>query len=153
MALLHTALLVCLPEGRFVVETMWPSPDTNLAARGVVLQGDVGGRLLGLIPWLRYEVRCWRDGILPDAAKAIGGPHAISHDDGVARRLLHEAKRVPALVWGRDQMATGEMWNSNSVISWLLARAGIESDQLHPPAGGRAPGWNAGLVVARRQMR
>jgi hypothetical protein len=48
---------------------------------------------------------------------------------------------------------TGEMWNSNSLISWLLARAGIEADLLQPPAGGRAPGWNAGLVVARRQMQ
>jgi hypothetical protein len=77
----------------------------------------------------------------------------VATDIDGAQRVLDLAPHVPTPVWGRDELRTGEMWNSNSVISWLLARAGIESDQLHPPAGGRAPGWNAGLVVARRQMR
>jgi hypothetical protein len=151
MALLHTALLLYLPEGRFVVETMWPSPDTHLAARGVVLQGDVGGRLVGLLPWFRYEIRCWRDGVLPDAAEAIGGPQTISDDIVPARRLLQEARRAPALVWGRDQMAAGEMWNSNSVISWLLTRVGLPIDDIRPPAGTRAPGWDAGIVIAHAE--
>ena len=42
------------------------------------------------------------------------------------------------------------MWNSNSVIAWLLA-AGLPMDGIGPPAGGRAPGWEAGLVAARRR--
>jgi hypothetical protein len=42
------------------------------------------------------------------------------------------------------------MWNSNSLVSWVLARSGLPVDSLAPPPGGRAPGWNAGLVVARR---
>jgi hypothetical protein len=45
------------------------------------------------------------------------------------------------------------MWNSNSVISWLLARSGLPTNAIGPPAGGRAPGWQAGLVTARRQQR
>jgi hypothetical protein len=57
---------------------------------------------------------------------------------------------VPPLVWGRDEGHTGEMWNSNSVTSWLLIRAGIDAGDIHPPHGGRAPGWHAGLVVAAR---
>jgi hypothetical protein len=44
------------------------------------------------------------------------------------------------------------MWNSNSVIAWLLARSGLPTDVIRPPAGGRAPGWQAGLVMARRQQ-
>jgi hypothetical protein len=56
-------------------------------------------------------------------------------------------------VWGRDELGTGEMWNSNSVIAWLLARSGLPTDAIRPPAGGRAPGWEAGLVTARRQPR
>jgi hypothetical protein len=44
------------------------------------------------------------------------------------------------------------MWNSNSVIAWLLARSGLPTDAIRPPAGGRAPGWQAGLVVAGRQQ-
>jgi hypothetical protein len=44
------------------------------------------------------------------------------------------------------------MWNSNSVIAWLIARSAIDTEPIHPPAGGRAPGWQAGLVAARRQQ-
>ena len=53
---------------------------------------------------------------------------------------------------GRDDLNTGDMWNSNSLISWLIARSGIETTSIHPPAGGRAPGWQAGLVLAARQI-
>lgn len=150
MHLLHTALQVHLPEGRFVVETMWPSPDTDLEARGVVVSGDVGVRRLGLARWLRYEVRCWRDGVLPDSGAAIGGPRTVSHDIVTARRLLEQTHSVPELIWGRDEMGTGEMWNSNSVIAWLIATAGLSTDLLRPPARGRAPGWLSGHEVARR---
>jgi hypothetical protein len=59
---------------------------------------------------------------------------------------------VPTPVWGRDELQAGEMWNSNSVISWLIARSGLGVEAVHPPAGGRAPGWDAGVVVARRQQ-
>jgi hypothetical protein len=38
------------------------------------------------------------------------------------------------------------MWNSNSVIYWLLVTAGIDMAGIGPPAGGRAlagpPGWS-----------
>jgi hypothetical protein len=43
------------------------------------------------------------------------------------------------------------MWNSNSVVAWLIARAGIDPGRARLPAGGRAPGWDAGLAVAARQ--
>lgn len=55
---------------------------------------------------------------------------------------------VPTLVWGRDEAQTGEMWNSNSIVAWVLARSGIDLDHVTPPVNGRAPGWNAGLIVA-----
>lgn len=48
-------------------------------------------------------------------------------------------------------MAAGDMWNSNSLVSWLLARSGHDTDAIGPPPNGRAPGWSAGLIVARRQ--
>jgi hypothetical protein len=67
----------------------------------------------------------------------------------VAQRLLELVPTVPALTRGRDELRTGEMWNSNSMIAWLIARSGIEAAAIQPPSGGRAPGWNAGLVVAR----
>jgi hypothetical protein len=54
-------------------------------------------------------------------------------------------------VWGRDELHAGEMWNSNSVIAWLIARTGLEAEAIEPPPAGRAPGWNAGLVAVRRR--
>jgi hypothetical protein len=60
------------------------------------------------------------------------------------------APAVPTLVWGRDEARAGEMWNSNSVVAWLLVGAGLPADRLTPPCGGRSPGWSAGVAVARR---
>jgi hypothetical protein len=39
---------------------------------------------------------------------------------------------------GRDELAAGEMWNSNSIISWLLATAGVDADHIELPSGGAA---------------
>jgi hypothetical protein len=97
----------------------------------------------------RYEVRRWRDGVIADAAEAVASPRCLSDDPVLARRLLDLVGCLPSPVWGRDELGTGEMWNSNSVISWLLARSGLPTDAIRPPAGGRAPGWQAGLVTAR----
>jgi hypothetical protein len=57
---------------------------------------------------------------------------------------------VPTPVWGRDELAAGEMWNSNSVVAWVLAHSGIEVAEVRSPGQGRAPGWNAGVAVAER---
>jgi len=148
--LFHTALEVRVPEGDFIVETMWPSPDEATASRGVLLEGPVFSPLLSSTRVFRYEVRCWRDGILPDAGHAVGGPQRVSGDLVVARGLLDQVGSVPALIWGRDQLGAGDMWNSNSVISWLLATAGLPMDAISPPQRGRAPGWEAGVEMARR---
>jgi len=51
---------------------------------------------------------------------------------------------------GRDELGTGEMWNSNSLVAWVLEVAGVSTAAIRPPPGGRAPGWDAGLAVARR---
>lgn len=151
--LYHSALEVRLPEGRFVIENSWPIPDADGASRGVVVEGPVGNRWIGRFRALRYEVRRWRDGIIADADEAVASPQRLSDDPRLARRLLDLAGSVPRMVWGRDEIGAGEMWNSNSVISWLIARSGLPTDMIRPPAGGRAPGWDTGLVMARRQQR
>jgi hypothetical protein len=149
--LYHSALEVHVPEGRFVIENAWPIPKADGRSRGVVVEGPVGSRRVARFRLLRYEVRRWRDGVIPDAGEAVGGPQRVSDDPLVAHRLLDFVTSVPALVWGRDELGTGEMWNSNSVVCWLLARSGVPTEALRPPAGGRAPGWDAGLLAARRQ--
>jgi hypothetical protein len=149
LALYHTALEVYLPEGRFIIENAWPSPDSDLTSRGVVLEGPVMSRWMGRVRAFRYEVRCWRDGVIADAGEAVDGPRTLSDDPLLARRLLGVVSSVPVHVWGRDELGAGEMWNSNSVISWALARSGLPVDQVEPPAGGLAPGWKAGAMAAR----
>jgi hypothetical protein len=151
--LYHTALVVRVPEGRFVVENCWPIPDGDGPARGVRVQGPVGSRRLGRWRVFRYEVRRWRNGVIADADEAVASPQLLSDDPAVARRLLALVGALPSPVWGRDELGTGEMWNSNSVIAWLLARGGLPTDVIRPPAGGRAPGWKAGLVMAHRQQQ
>jgi len=148
--LYHSALEVHVPEGRFVIEQT-PVPDADGAERGVVAEGAVGRRWAGRMRIFRYEIRRWRDGVIPDVAEAVESPQRLSDDPSQARRLLELVPSVPTPVWGRDELGVGEMWNSNSVISWLIARSGMAAETIPLPAGGRAPGWDAGLRVARRQ--
>jgi hypothetical protein len=98
----------------------------------------------------RYEVRRWRDGVIPDVAEAVESPIRLTDDPRIAQRLWDRVPDLPTPVWGRDELGAGEMWNSNSIVSWLVVRSGLPIEAIQPPAGGRAPGWNAGIVVARR---
>lgn len=148
--LYHTALEVHVPEGRFVVEQT-PVPAAGSGAeRGVVAEGPVGLRHAARFRLLRYEVRRWRDGVIPDVDEAVASPQRVTDDPQRARRLLDLVPVVPTLTWGRDELGTGEMWNSNSIVAWLIERSGIGADTIPLPPGGRAPGWAAGVVVARR---
>jgi hypothetical protein len=147
--LYHSALEVTVAEGRFVIEQA-PVPDRHGDRRGVVATGPVGTRPLGRVRLFRYEIRRWRDGRIPDVDEAIGSPVRLSDDPATARRLLEVLPSVPTPVWGRDELGAGEMWNSNSITSWTLARSGVSVGTIRPPRGGRAPGWDAGVVVAAR---
>ena len=94
----------------------------------------------------RYEVRCWRDGVIPDVAEAVESPRRLSDDPDCARRLLELVPHVPTPVWGRDELRTGEMWNSNSLISWLIARSGLDIESINlRPGDGRQAGGQASL--------
>ena len=147
--LYHSALVIVASDGRFVIEQT-PIADAHGERRGVVLEGAVGSRLAGRFRVFRHEVRRWRDGLIPDITDAVSSPVRVTDDPIGASRILDLAPSVPALVWGRDEAHTGEMWNSNSVISWLLASAGLHPGAIQPPLGGRAPGWSAGIDVAGR---
>lgn len=150
--LYHSALEIVVPAGRHMVE-MTPVPDGDGAARGVVAEGPVGLRAAGRCRLFRYEVRRWRDGIVPDLDYAVASPVRITDDASVAQAVFDALPQVPRLVWGRDESGAGEMWSCNSITSWALARAGVETARIALPAGGRAPGWDAGATVAVRGHR
>jgi hypothetical protein len=149
-SLFHSALVAHTAQGPYVVE-MTPVPRHELAEeRGVVGGGAVGSRLLGHSRVFRYEIRRWLDGVIPDIGYAIDSPVVISTNAGEVQRVLDLLPDVPSAVWGRDHAHAGEMWNSNSVVSWTLERAGLAERAGTPPRGGRAPGWDAGVELARR---
>lgn len=150
-ALYHSALEVTHRGTRHVIE-MTPTWGLPPADRGVVTGGAVGLPVLGRLPLFRYEVHCWREGAIADRAEAVGGARRVSADHEHAHDVLGLAREFPPRTWGRDEQGAGEMWNSNSLTSWLLARSHHDVDEWEPPGHGRAPGWAAGVVVASRQM-
>ena len=147
--LYHSALIVQLDDHAYAIE-MAPVWAMRAADRGVVSEGPVGAPSLGRSRLFRYEIRCWRDGSIPDAATAVESPRRLSTDRAMTGKVLDLVPMCPVLTWGRDERITGEMWNSNSLTAWLLARSGHNTDAIRPPPGGRAPGWDAGLTVASR---
>lgn len=152
-ALYHSALAGFLPDvGPFVVE-MTPVARGDARARGTVVEGPVGARWARRFRVFRYEVRRWPGGAIPDVAEAVESPRRVTDDEETVRRVWDLVPALPTPVWGRDELGTGDMWNSNSVIAWLLARSGLDAESIRPPAGGRAPGWAAGVEAAARPAR
>ena len=150
--LYHAALQVSIGMDRFVIE-MAPVWNTDASDRGAVCEGPVGMRWLGRSRLFRYEVRCWRGGDIPDITEAVDSPQRLSNADTArAELVLSLAPTFPTATWGRDELGTGDMWNSNSLVAWLLALSGHDLRSIRPPEHGRAPGWVAGLIVARRSM-
>jgi len=147
--LYHSALEVRVSSSRYVIEQT-PVPDSRGHQRGVVGEGAVGCRLAAFSRVFRYEVRCWLDGVIPDRDEAVDSPCRLSDDPAVAERVLRVVPYVPRPVWGRDELHAGEMWNSNSIVSWTIDSAGLDASNVQLPARGRAPGWDAGIVVASR---
>lgn len=147
--LFHSLLEVRVDGQRWVIEMapVWHRPE---AARTVVCEGAVGLSWMRRSRFFRYGVHCSRGGDIPDLSQAVGGPRRMSCDDGRAHAVLALASVFPTSTWGLDELHTGEMWNSNSLSSWLLARSGHTLASVCPPAGGRAPGWSAGRIVAAR---
>jgi hypothetical protein len=151
MDLYHCGLMVRSDGVTYTIE-MGPVWNVSEHHRGVVREGPVGARWLGRFRVFRYEVRRWPGGHIPDIDEAVASPVRLTDDPRKVAALLGVVRDVPGLTWGRDELGLGEMWNSNSVVSWALARAGIDVRAIGLPPRGRAPGWDAGLQLASRQV-
>jgi hypothetical protein len=145
--LYHSVLALDLPNGRHMVE-MTPVPRGAADRRGVIAEGAVGSQALRLLRPFRYEVRRWRDGVVPDLDYAVESPIRITDDLATAQHMFDLLPSVPTLVWGRDELRTGDIWTCNSVISWVLTKAGVDFHEVPLPSKGRAPGWEAGHTAA-----
>jgi hypothetical protein len=150
--LYHSALVASLGADEYFIE-MTPVPGGSRAPtdRGVVAVGVVGTAWVRRLRIFRYEIRRWRNGTIPDLAAAVGDPVRVSNEERDVAAALDAVPGVPTPVWGRDELRAGEMWNSNSVVSWILAVSGLLDRVDGPPPAGRAPGWDAGVAVASRE--
>lgn len=151
-ALFHAALDLSVDGTPYVIE-MTPAWSGPRGVRGVVASGPVGTRWLGAWRLFRYEVRCWANGTIPDRDLAVGPVQRFALVGGEADALLRRVPEVPTLVWGRDAYGIGDMWNSNSLVAWLLETSGIDAVHLGPPDGGSAPGWASGIAAAHGVRR
>src|ERR687887_1450131 len=86
--LYHSALIVTVPAGEFVIEQSWPIPSGDKEQRGVVAEGPVGTHRGRSLRFLRYEIRRWRDGVIADHDEAIDSPQRLTDDLIVAKRLF-----------------------------------------------------------------
>lgn len=149
MILLHSALKLVFEGGE--TSTLELTPEFIRAPVPALAGGPVGSRLAGRLRLFRYQLLCLPVTALPDEEWAIASPVVLSEDARAATRILELAPTIPRHTWGRRAPGTREMWTSDSVVSWLLVRAGIDLSGVAPPAGGRAPGWYAGLDLARER--
>ena len=135
--LYHSALQVYVPEGRFVIEQApaW----SEAAERGVVAEGSVGARAAGRLRLFRYQIRRRRDGIIPDVEEAVESPLRLSDDPARAGGYSNSARGADARL-GPRRTGAGAMWNSNSTISWLLARSGLDVESIRAPPRRSSPG-------------
>ena len=104
-----------------------------------MLEGPVFSRRIARYRACRYEVRRWRDGVIPDIAEAVASPQRLTDDGERARRVLELVDSVPALVWGRDELGTGDCGTrlgSRGSSLGAIGRAITDSRT--------APGWRAG---------
>ena len=141
-SLYHSALKVRTATGtNFTVEL---TPVFGFEPTAPAMTGPVGFRWADRFRLFRYQMRCIRAETLPDEAWAFSTSR-LSSDCSLADRIVLAAGDVPPLTWGRRPRGCSEMWTSDSAISWLLRRVGIDAAAIKIPEGGRAPGWQAGL--------
>jgi hypothetical protein len=147
--LLHAALKLRLAGETLTLEL---TPVPRRPGVAPLMTGAVGAGFAGRLRTFRYQLVALRAESLPDEQWAVSRVD-LEAGERTARSILEFAPRAPAHTWGRRVPGTTEMWTSNSVTSWLLTRAGIDVSVLAVPAGGRAPGWRAGIELGLEDVR
>lgn len=148
--LYHSALKL-RTEGR--TRTLELMPAFVSTASAALMTGPVGVSFAGRLRLFRYKIVCLEVESLPDEQWAVDSPQVLSEDPEVAEAIVRLAGRTPRYTWGRRVRGTSEMWTSDSVIAWLLMQLGVDLSPIRIPADGRAPGWFAGIELAKKRPR
>ena len=100
----------------------------------------------------RYEVRRWRNGVIPDVACAIASPVPAARTDPrpVAQRVLELLSQlsIPAPVWGRTNCTRARCGTPTPSPPGCSPRAATR-----PPASSRHPSGRAPGLVRRARRR
>ena len=147
--LYHSALKLVREQGDTC--TLEVTPVFSGSPEPPLLTGPVGMGWAGKFRVFRYQLRLVKTESLPDEEFAVASPVRLADRCTVVQQLLELAPSVPRHTWGRRARGTREMWTSDSTVSWLLTRTGIDLSSVQPPAGGRAPGWQAGIDLAQAE--
>lgn len=151
LRLVHAALKLAGADGQpFTLELMPAFVRDDVPP---LLTGPVGLPGADRLRLFRYQLLCVSADRLPDEEFALAPPARLTSDPERVARVLAFAREVPRYTWGRRVRGTSEMWTSDSVVSWLLCRAGFDVSSIGPPAGSRAPGWQAGIGLAAARQR
>ena len=94
--LYHAALEIWLDDVRYTVE-MAPAWGASHGQDGVIGSGPVGLRLLGRSRFFRYEVRRWRNGVIPDLAEAVGGLTRVTDEVEPSVRSARGSVDLPSI--------------------------------------------------------
>ena len=133
---------------RFVVE-MTPAWGSAHTSAGSVASGPVAFQLLGRSRFFRYEVHCWRDGVIPTGTTRSVIPRCVSNDPDDRRSHPGPRSAVPN---AHDGVATtsapGTCGTPTRSLPGCCPGRGSRTADVHPPRNGRAPGWRAGLVAS-----
>jgi hypothetical protein len=125
--LYHTALIVRVPEGRFVVENCWPIPNAD----GPAPQRAGGGAGVeppaGPLADVRYESAAGETASSPNAGEAVASPQLLSQDSVVAHRLLDLVGSLPNPVWGPAKNLTPPMVLSVGGPTTLIAPGQLDN--------------------------
>ena len=113
--------------------------------------GPGRSRAPGRLRLFRYEVRCWRDGSIPDVAEAVESPRRLTDDATMATGCSGSCRGADPRVGARRAGRRGHV--ELQLGDRLAARPRrAPSAAVAPPAGGRAPGWDAGIAAAHRDL-
>lgn len=147
MALVHSALKLGRQGQLFTLELM---PLERGQPEAPLMTGPVGARLAGRLRLFTYQLRLREDDRLPDEQYRVQPPERVACEKAAVDRLLELGPALPVYTWGRRVPGTSEMWTSDSAVSWLLIKSGIDAASIALPPKSRAPGWRAGIEVALR---
>jgi hypothetical protein len=145
----HSALEVQAPiEGicrRFSIELLdYVSDPEEAKKRGQVVTGGAAG--IGSSAGTQYGIFLTPDGKVdggddPDIAHA--GRRIVSRDCDKVRKLVQLVPQIPPNDYSSD-------WTSNSIISWLLEKIGLDPSKIEPPVDGMTPSWSNGIAEAKK---